>query len=74
MNNTVYSPEELLDQWQAFNSKWLSVAQLIQTLPQIDELPLGAGRHGHSTQIHALHIHNDSHDNNQLNAYFTETV
>lgn len=53
MNNTAYSPEEFLDQWQALDGQGLSVAQLIQTLPQTDELLLGAGRHAHSAQRQA---------------------
>lgn len=35
-------PEQLLHQRQRLDAQRLSVAQLVQTLPQVDELPLGA--------------------------------
>lgn len=40
------SPEQLLHQRQRLYPQRLSVAQLVQTLPQVDELPLGAVVHG----------------------------
>ena len=38
-------PEEFVHQWQALNPQWLSVAKLIQTFPQTEELPLHVGAH-----------------------------
>lgn len=44
-------PEEFLNQGETLDGQRLPVAQLIQTLAQIDELPLCARRHGRSTLV-----------------------